>query len=180
MRHYWLATDYLDTGVQHHLLHLQHWGSRCRLGRGELLGCGMALAEAELRLRPAQALQTMAGSREAAQPQGLLAAWVQRWDIPTHVEKLQTWWRGIRSTLEATWGLATVHWYKEDFQRDEPFAACCSSRLWSVGVATCGDIRALLRPGGAVARCLVGAVVTGRDTCECPAGWPCGLQEGCL
>jgi len=50
----------------------------------------------------------------------------------------------------------------------------------SVGAAACGDIWTLLRPGGASAFCLVGAVVMAGDACMSPAGWLSGLQEGCL
>jgi len=52
-------------------------------------GVGVALAEALLRLLPTWALQTMADSREAGLPRGLLPARVRRWDVPAHVEKLQ-------------------------------------------------------------------------------------------
>ncbi|KAK4828509.1 hypothetical protein QYF61_026780 [Mycteria americana] len=87
----WTLSRMCRAGVQRHRLHLQCWGCRCRLGSGGLLGfgVGVALAEAELRLLPAWALQTVADSTEAGQPRGLLAAWVQRWDILAHVEKLQ-------------------------------------------------------------------------------------------
>lgn len=97
-------------------------------------GIGVGLAEVELSLLPAQALQTMADSRKAGQPRGLLASWVQRWDVPAHVEKLQNMVERHKEHAggHPEFGHALVERREPE---DEPLTACYSSRPWKCGTS---------------------------------------------